>query len=347
MSSHRTLEDGYHEIKKTGCQCIVALAAAVPASTLAQHTEKLAATLIANLGHQHSRVRVAVIEALDGLVSRGALAAGQVAQTIAPGVRPVAYDRAPNVREALFVALAHWLGFVQAAAAGSAGGDAAAAGGAAGQSAEAPDAPAVRAYASEIFPLLLIGVTDPQASIASLALSLVEGAGSVWASSSSGKADQGGDARMEDASAQGDAQLQEAEPGSSSGAGAGAPALGPPYSGRPEAGARAMARELLPQLLPPVIQELTEWTVTQRACAARSLHTMLVLSEDAATQHLPALLPSLCTAIGDEEAEVAGYVIQAVHVLGAYVAAKDWMPLILDHLAKWVLLCLCVRRGGG
>jgi len=33
-------------------------------------------------------------------------------------------------------------------------------------------------------------------------------------------------------------------------------------------------------------------------------------------------------------AQVAGYVIQAVHVTGASVPAKQWLPLALDHLAK-------------
>jgi hypothetical protein len=33
--------------------------------------------LVANLGHQHSRVRVSVLEALDALVAHGALPAGR------------------------------------------------------------------------------------------------------------------------------------------------------------------------------------------------------------------------------------------------------------------------------
>jgi hypothetical protein len=34
--------------------------------------------LVANLGHQHSKVRVAVLEALDALVAHGALPAGKL-----------------------------------------------------------------------------------------------------------------------------------------------------------------------------------------------------------------------------------------------------------------------------
>jgi dynein assembly factor 5 len=95
-----------------------------------------------------------------------------------------------------------------------------------------------------------------------------------------------------------------------------------------------MACALLPQLLPPVVSDLTAWTVAQRAAAARSLHTLLVLSEGGVTSHLPSLLPALCSAIADEDAEVAGWVIKAVHVLGAHVAPSRWLPLMMDHLTQ-------------
>lgn len=47
---------------------------------------------------------------------------------------------------------------------------------------------------------------------------------------------------------------------------------------------------------------------------------------------------------GDESTDVAGYVIKCVHVVGACVEAKRWLPLALDHLAKWVVCGVLYRQ---
>lgn len=70
--------------------------------------------------------------------------------------------------------------------------------------------------------------------------------------------------------------------------------LGAPYTGRPGAGLRSLVQTLLPQLLPPLIRELGEWTVGLRVAGGRLLHTVLVLAEASATTHLQALIPALC-----------------------------------------------------
>ncbi len=74
------------------------------------HAEKMLQALLPNLGHQHSRVRLVTIEALRALVSRGCVPSALVESLACPALRPVAYDRAPAVREALFAAVAAWLG---------------------------------------------------------------------------------------------------------------------------------------------------------------------------------------------------------------------------------------------
>ncbi len=73
----RCVEDGYQEIKKEGAATLASLAAAVPGHLLAAHTDKLAAVLVAGLGHPHSRVRTAMLAALDSLVAADALPAGE------------------------------------------------------------------------------------------------------------------------------------------------------------------------------------------------------------------------------------------------------------------------------
>ncbi len=107
---NRAQEDSYHEIKKAGAAATATLARTLPHGALLPHDAKLATGLVASLAHPHSRVRVASLEAMDTLAATGALAAQTVHDLIAPGLRPVAYDRTPAVREALFGALARWLG---------------------------------------------------------------------------------------------------------------------------------------------------------------------------------------------------------------------------------------------
>lgn len=53
---------------QAGCQAVADLAAQVPRSQLTQHHEALICALDANLSHQHSRIRLAGLSALQPLV---------------------------------------------------------------------------------------------------------------------------------------------------------------------------------------------------------------------------------------------------------------------------------------
>jgi len=338
----RAFEDGYHDIKKAACTCLCALSAKVRAEALEPHAEKLLQALLPNLQHQHSRVRLAAIEALDALIGSGAVAAGLVESLVAPGVKAVANDRAANVREALNAGISHWLGY---RAPGTSGSEQSPAG-----AASQPGPGSVRLYAPVLLPLLLLGVSDPQASVAATALQLVEGVGQAWQQQQQGHDASGSSSSQATGAADGqtsmdtegtDAQAALEPSSSSSSEGYSAVAaqvvatrLGAPYTGRVSAGARRMVRDLLPSLLPPLVKELGEWTVGQRVSAARQLQTVLVLAEAEATTHLAVLVPGLCSGIGDSDAEVAQRVIGAVHTLGAHVAPTRWLPLTLDHLAN-------------
>lgn len=185
----RAIEDPFHDIKKCGCGCLVTLAQALPAGALQPHSAALVSALVADLQHPHSRVRGSIISALHALVVRDGVAAGVVESSIAVGVRPVAHDRSVAVRQALFDALASWLGCDAAAAAALAT--------PAATGSQQPDSSsssqqdsmqteaAVRArtYAPALLPLLLMGVTDPQASVSTHVLQLVERVGESWAGS--------------------------------------------------------------------------------------------------------------------------------------------------------------------
>ena len=75
-----------------------------------------------------------------------------------------------------------------------------------------------------------------------------------------------------------------------------------------------MVQDILPAILPSVVADLREWTLALRLNAARCLQSIFVLAGVAPSAHLPHLLNSLCSAAGDEEEQVAHYVVQAAQV---------------------------------
>ena len=75
-----------------------------------------------------------------------------------------------------------------------------------------------------------------------------------------------------------------------------------------------MVQDILPAILPAVVADLREWTVSLRLNAARCLQSVLLLAGAAVSPHLPHLLGPLCTAAGDDEEQVAHYVVQAAQV---------------------------------
>jgi hypothetical protein len=54
----------------------------------------------------------------------------------------------------------------------------------------------------------------------------------------------------------------------------------------------------------------------------------------AADDHADALVATLCGAVGDDEAEVAGSVVAAAHMLGNFVPPAVWVPLILEPISN-------------
>lgn len=69
----------------------------------------LVVALVADLAHQHSRVRLAALHALSALVQRG-MPLALMQEGILPALRPLAQDHVPAVRGALFGCVARWAG---------------------------------------------------------------------------------------------------------------------------------------------------------------------------------------------------------------------------------------------
>ncbi len=94
-----------------------------------------------------------------------------------------------------------------------------------------------------------------------------------------------------------------------------------------------MVQDILPSILPAVVADLREWTVSLRLNAARCLQSVLLLAGAASSAHLPYLLSPLCSAAGDEEGQVAQYVVQAAQVCPTTATAMLMRPIamMLQH----------------
>ncbi|KAA6419548.1 MAG: hypothetical protein FRX49_10473 [Trebouxia sp. A1-2] len=254
----RALEDPFHDIKKAGCSAIANLCKQLPSDALRPQHDALLASLLPNLGHQHSRVRVSTLAALDTLVTKGVSEQAMV-QVIAPAVKPLVSDRASAVKEQCFAAVGSWLG------------------------------------ASRQGRLLTAIISTSQSA---------------------------------------DDRLKSNDFASSSHSQASWPAsFTHPFQAQPAATTQHMVQDILPAILPSVVTDLREWTVALRLNAARCLQSIFVLAGAAPSAHLPHLLSPLCSAAGDEEEQVAHYVVQAAQVLGAFVKLGHWLPLMVDSVA--------------
>jgi hypothetical protein len=189
---------------------------------------------------------------------------------LAPAVKPLTFDRAAAVREAYYAALASWLGCHEDQQQGLQQQDAAAA------------HARCKTYAPALLPLLLLGVSDAQESIAAAALAAVEQVGASWQQQSApifpAAAAPGSQADAAATPMDTDDQQQQEQPAaaaidssnvSASAAAVAAAQLMPPFQGLPAAGCRRMVAELLPQLLPSILPGLREWTSSLRSAAAR------------------------------------------------------------------------------
>lgn len=262
-------------------------------------------------------MRQAVLRALDALVCAAA-PPSSIAETVTPGVRPLAFDHTPAVRELLFDLAARWVLSVPAPPAQT--------------EAQAAEREPLF-HAPQLLPLLLLGVTDDAPALGERALAHVEAVGKAWAEA----AEAGGD-RMEvdgerPAGAASSSSSGEEGPSPQLSPAAAAAAYPPPLRGRPGPGARRMAAGLLPKLLPPVLRDLREWTLALRAASARMLHTLLVLAEGHSEAQLGLLVPALAAAVGDDDAALAARLVACAHTLGAHVPARAWAPLVLEQAA--------------
>ena len=96
--------DPFPDMKKECATCAIAIVDSQPERSK-HHAAPLAKALLPNTGHQHSRVRVATVQALSVLVSNGAEAAWE---DLAPQLLVLTRDRTASVREEMARAVGSW-----------------------------------------------------------------------------------------------------------------------------------------------------------------------------------------------------------------------------------------------
>lgn len=339
-----SLGDQFHEIKKGASRAIVMLTE-LASEEFSEMSEKLLRALLPNIGHTHSKVRIATLEAINSVVL-GGLPAGMVGDVLVPAVRVLGLDRTIAVREPFFVYIAGWLGY----ATDNKGTE---------NHRCTKNEVDPRTYAPQLLPLLLLGLSDESADIAEMTLNLVEGVGEVYLkfeySSEYGHAKT---ADKESVSIPVDSvkfnadrvrltendQMREAAKKHFQSDSIGLK-LPPPYKGRPGRGCRLMIQDYLGQLIHPVQKDLKQWTSNVRLGAACMLHALLVLGEDKVVDYLETLVPSLCCAVGDDDLAVARKTIDTIHVLGYNVLPDYWLPLVLDQVIPSTLSQAQVANG--
>lgn len=106
-------------------------------------------------------------------------------------------------------------------------------------------------------------------------------------------------------------------------------------SSPPRLGARVIVQENLSGVLPGARAELRGWQSDSRNRAAKLLHVVLSLAEEAATQHVPSLVPSLAAAChhsSEDEPSVREVASRCFPPLATSVPAAQWLDALAPLL---------------
>ncbi|XP_037544477.1 dynein assembly factor 5, axonemal-like [Nematolebias whitei] len=101
----RTIVDPFPDVKRESCKCTVIFAKCVPEHFHMQ-AESLVKPLMLTITHQHSRVRVSVIEATGAVIQHGT---GKNVDDVLSHLAQRLFDDSPQVRKAVTVVVGDWL----------------------------------------------------------------------------------------------------------------------------------------------------------------------------------------------------------------------------------------------
>ncbi|KAL2101279.1 hypothetical protein ACEWY4_003040 [Coilia grayii] len=101
----RTIVDPFPDVKRESCKCTINFARAIPEDFHMQ-AESLVKPLMQTITHQHSRVRVAVIEATGAVIQYGT---GKNVDDVLSHLAQRLFDDSPQVRKAVTLVVGDWL----------------------------------------------------------------------------------------------------------------------------------------------------------------------------------------------------------------------------------------------
>ncbi|XP_031420649.1 dynein axonemal assembly factor 5 isoform X2 [Clupea harengus] len=101
----RTIVDPFPDAKRESCKCTISFAKTVPEHFHMQ-AESLVKPLMQTIAHQHSRVRVAVIEATGAVIQHGT---GKNVDDVLSHLAQRLFDNSPQVRKAVTLVVGDWL----------------------------------------------------------------------------------------------------------------------------------------------------------------------------------------------------------------------------------------------
>jgi hypothetical protein len=302
--------DAFPEAKTAAAELACVLAAR--SSVLAQDARDVAlASLcrhhLANLKHQRSGVRTAALAALSAaLVAAGSLAPKWCVETL-QALAALAHDRAPVVRQGLAREAGAWFRSLD--------GD--------------------RAQRAALLLVVLSALSDESAEVVTEARLALDGIAHCVDSAARAAPR---DPRLVErfrlphdnvwppASADPEMDALPAEAPSS-------PDVLAPLPARATPALRFAVRALLKELVTQTLHDMVEWTVRTRIRATGVLHVLVLLSERAATAHLPQMVSTLARLVQDDEAEVVAAVGRCTRAVGWVTGAAAFLPVIWQSLA--------------
>ncbi|XP_040918833.1 dynein assembly factor 5, axonemal-like [Toxotes jaculatrix] len=101
----RTIVDPFPDVKRESCSCTVKFSKCVPEHFHMQ-AESLVKPLMQTIAHQHSRVRVSVIEATGAVIQHGT---GKNVDDVLSHLAQRLFDDSPQVRKAVTAVVGNWL----------------------------------------------------------------------------------------------------------------------------------------------------------------------------------------------------------------------------------------------
>lgn len=289
------LTDKFAEVKKVCCKAVSSLCLIVP-NDMHLHFARMLSPLVANISHQHHRVRRATLQSLESLVCCAKESLEKhMTERIIPAIGRLRFDGTASVRKESVVVLGKWIYEI--------------------------DEELRKPFQSKILLLLLSAIGDNSAEIGKLAIDTIERtAAKLREQVLNADAPELPSAK----STMIDFESQELTVPT-------LPPLPEPFSDRPSNLCRGLVQHFLPSILPDVLRDLSDWTSKSRMAAVGLLRGLLVFSESSITSHLPSVLQALIKAIGnpDNDEELNDAFFDCAVVLGGYVEPLALMETLL------------------